>query len=235
MRGIRRLAVLFESSFLRSATLRSSLLGWIFISWVVAGVSAFAQQTTTQSNVISASELAKENLDRVSASEAQITAVLNANPGLFVELKRWMAKDAADRGQILKDSDLRDSAVLSRLASDAGFRAAATRLLQGYGYLLPKANPDSEVGREQAALEQERIRELVATEQTQARQGQQNELAKCDTSSNRFDLTARPSRTTRRRQFRQTALIPQNCPRTEILINCSAVRRRCRSAAMARS
>lgn len=181
--------MLFESSFLRSATFRSSLLGWIFISCVAAGVSAFAQRPPAQDNVFSASELAKENLDRVSASEAQITAVLNANPGLFVELKRWIAKDAADRGQILKDSDLRDSAIVSRLASDAGFRAAATRLLQGYGYLLPKPNPDSEVGREQAALEQERIRELVAAAQTQGRQGQQNEFAKCDTSSNRLDIS----------------------------------------------
>ncbi len=51
--------------------------------------------------------------------------------------------------------------------------------MQNYGYLLPKANPDSEIGREQAALEQERIRELVATQQAQAQQTQQNQLAKC--------------------------------------------------------
>src|SRR6266566_6060675 len=130
---------------------------------------AFAQQPT-ENQAISASELAKDNLDRVAASEAQITAVLNANPGLFVELKRWIAKDAADRGQIIKDTDLTDSAILSRLANDSRFRAAATRLLQQYGYLLPKANPDSEVGREQAALEQERIRELVAAQRAEAQQ-----------------------------------------------------------------
>src|SRR5260370_38872320 len=66
---------------------------------------ALAQQLTDD-RAISASELAKDNLDRVAASESQITAVLNANPGLFVELKRWVAKNAADRGQILKTSDL---------------------------------------------------------------------------------------------------------------------------------
>ena len=85
--------------------------------FLFARYSCFAQQPT-EDRAISASELAKDNLDRVAASESQITAVLNANPGLFVELKRWVAKDAADRGQIVKDSDLTDSAIFSRLAND---------------------------------------------------------------------------------------------------------------------
>jgi polysaccharide biosynthesis/export protein len=153
---------------------------------------AFARPQGDQ--VISASELAKDNLDRVAASEAQITAVLNADPGLLVELKRWVAKDAADRGQIVKDFDLNDAAILTRLTNDIHFRAAATMLLQRYGYLLPKANPDSEVGREQAALEQERIRELVASNQAQAQQAQQNQLAKCDgpTTSGDASCQAKP-------------------------------------------
>jgi protein involved in polysaccharide export with SLBB domain len=146
----------------------------------------FARQAP-RDQAISASELAKDNLDRVAASESQITAVLNANPGLFVELKRWIAKDAADRGQIVNDSDLTDAAILSRLANDVRFRAAATRVLQSYGYLLPNVNPDSQVGREQAALEQERIRELVSTQQSQAQQAQQNQLAKCGLPSGHAD------------------------------------------------
>ncbi len=110
------------------------------------------------------SALAQDNLNLVAASESEINAVLRQNPGLFVELKRWMAKDAADRGQILEDSDLEDSAVLTGLAQDQKFRAAATRLLQSYGYLLPKVNLDSELGREQTALEREHIRQVVADE-----------------------------------------------------------------------
>ena len=134
----------------------------------------FAQQAAAN-QAISVSELAKDNLDRVAASESQITAVLNGNPGLLVELKRWAAKDAADRGQILRDFDLTDSAIFSRLANDVRFRASATRILQSYGYLLPKINPDSEVGRAQLALEQDRIRQAVAD--------QHEQLAKCGTSS----------------------------------------------------
>ncbi len=109
----------------------------------------------------STSELARDNLDRVAASTAQILAVLDANAGLRVELKRWIAKDAADHGQIVEDSDLEDAAIDTRLAHDAKFRAAATRLLQGYGYLVANTNPNSEVGRERNALVQARIRRLL--------------------------------------------------------------------------
>jgi polysaccharide export outer membrane protein len=157
--------------------LRVAVISAVVCASSFLSIPAFAQQSADDHS-ISASELAKDNLDRVAASESQITAVLNANPGLFVELKRWVAKDAADRGQVIKESDLTDSAILTRLRNDERFRAAATRLLQSYGYLLPKVNPDSPVGREQAALEQERIRELVANQQTQAR-AEQAQLSKC--------------------------------------------------------
>jgi protein involved in polysaccharide export with SLBB domain len=202
---------------------------------------ALAQQPSNHENALSSSELAKDNLGRVAASESQITTVLNVNPGLFVELKRWIAKDAADRGQILKDSDLTDAALLSRLTNDVRFRAAATRLLQSYGYLLPKANPDSEVGREQTALEQERIRELVAVKQAQAQQAQQNQLAKCDPSSGRTDSncqanqkpaqksavqtgTSNPGELPRDRDFDQllTNPIPQPVPGNGSLLRTSA-------------
>ena len=173
---------------------------------------ALAQQPT-ENQTISASELAKDNLDRVAASESQITAVLNANPGLFVELKRWVARDAAERGQILRDSDLTDSAVLSRLTTDVRFRAAATRLLQSYGYLLPKANPDSEVGREQAALEQERIRELVAAEQTQSRQAQQNQLTKCEPAAGRSDSKCSDTQKQPQRVIRTNSPNPAELPK----------------------
>jgi protein involved in polysaccharide export with SLBB domain len=155
---------------------RPRLVAWTLFCLLVAPMS-FAQRGTLQPAEVSASQLAKDNLDKVSASEAQITAALNANPGLLVELKRWVAQQAADSGQIIRDSDMTDATIASRLANDVRFRAAATRMLQGFGYLLPKMNPDSEVGRRQAALEQERIREFVA------QQAQQKQLATCDASS----------------------------------------------------
>jgi len=92
---------------------------------------------------------ATDNLDMVSASPLQIRQVLLRDPGLMVELKRLMAKQATERGQIVSERDLEDVAVLDRLETDTRFRALATRLLQRYGYLSPQLNPESPQGKEQ--------------------------------------------------------------------------------------
>jgi len=197
----------------RGAAFRNCLVFRVCMGCLLLGSTTFAQQATGQDSTISASELAKDNLERVAASEAQITAVLTANPGLFVELKRWAARDAADRGQIARDSDLTDAALLSRLANDSRFRAAATRLLQSYGYLLPKINPDSEVGRQQAALEQERIRELVAAQQAQAQQAQQSQLAKCNPSSDSVDSNCQTRQKQPQKAIQTNSPNPAELPR----------------------
>lgn len=110
------------------------------------------------------SELAKDNLDRVAASPSQLRTLFSQNTGLLVELKRWIAKEATDNGQIISDEDLTDEAVYQRLITDVKFRSVATRLVQKYGYLRPALNPDSNLGREQAYILQERARRLVQIE-----------------------------------------------------------------------
>ncbi len=85
----------------------------------------------------------------VSASPTQIRDVLAKDPGLMVELKRLMAKQAIEKGQIVAEQDLEDDAILDRLTTDTHFRALATRLLQRYGYLSPQLNPLSPSGKEQ--------------------------------------------------------------------------------------
>jgi len=111
------------------------------------------------------SDLAKDNLNRVAAGSSQIKAVLVKDAGLLVELKRWVAQEASDNGQVVQDSDLTDEAVFDRLDRDVAFRSVATRLLQRYGYLLPTANPDSSLGKEQDYVLKERARRLVQVEQ----------------------------------------------------------------------
>ena len=99
-----------------------------------------------------AADWATDNLDMVSASPDQIREVLAKDPGLMVELKRLMAKQAIEQGQIVAEQDLEDDAILDRLATDMRFRALATRLLQRYGYLTPQLNPLSPSGKEQDLL-----------------------------------------------------------------------------------
>src|SRR4029077_13062907 len=91
------------------------------------------------------------------------------NPGLLVELKRWAARDAADHGQALDARDLTNDTIFDRLERDVHFRSVATSLVQRYGYLIPKINPDSEVGKQRDLLLQDRARWLA--------QNQEEELA----------------------------------------------------------
>ncbi len=110
------------------------------------------------------SELEKENLGRVAASVPQIVEVLRNDTGLLVELKRWVAKEASDNGQVVQDADLTDHAIFDRLGRDVQFRSVATKLLQRYGYLMPSVNPDSEYGKQQELILKERARRLVQIE-----------------------------------------------------------------------
>jgi protein involved in polysaccharide export with SLBB domain len=113
---------------------------------------------------VEASELAKENLERVAASAAQVQAVLLKDPGILVELKNWVAKETTENGQVVEDSALTDQAIFERLDRDIKFRSFATRLVQRYGYLLPSTNPDSEMAKQQDLILKERARRLVQIE-----------------------------------------------------------------------
>src|SRR6266852_8855125 len=109
-------------------------------------------------------DLAKDNLERVAASAAQLQAVLLRDAGILVELKRWVAKEATDNGQIVEDGSLTDQAIFDRLDHDLAFRSVATRLVQRYGYLLPSVNPDSDLGKQQDLVLKERARRLASRE-----------------------------------------------------------------------
>lgn len=93
-------------------------------------------------------DIVADNLDRVAATADQILEILTREAGLMVEFKRLVAQDAGASGQILEESDLTNSAVTERLREELRSRVLATRLLQRYGYLLPKVNPDSELAAE---------------------------------------------------------------------------------------
>ena len=116
-------------------------------------------------NPINSSELARENLSRVAASAMDIKTVLVKDAGLMVELKRYVAKDATQHGQVLTENDLSDDAIFNRLVSDVEFRSVATQLVQRFGYLVPQVNPDSAAGKEQELLAKERVKWMAQNEQ----------------------------------------------------------------------
>src|SRR5580658_8667954 len=145
------------------------------------------------------SDLGRDNLSRVAASAAELKAVLLTEVGLMVELKRWVAKDATDHGQIISDSDLTNDAIFERLESDIRFRSVATMIVQKYGFLVPRVNPLSELGKEQELLVQERAKwqaqhaeeERAAAHQKNLQKNLQNASA-CDPQSDLDCMNAQP-------------------------------------------
>lgn len=171
-------------------------------------------QGDTQANrTAGLSDLAQENFSRVAAASFQIRAVLAKDTGLLVELKRWVAKEATDNGQVVEDAKLSDQAIFDRLDQDVAFRSVATRLLQRYGYLLPSPNPDSSFGKEEELLLKERARRLVqieAQEDSEAVRTEKNDQAQdierttdcnpqqegdCEKAGSRSRQTRRPRQT----------------------------------------
>jgi protein involved in polysaccharide export with SLBB domain len=110
------------------------------------------------------SDLAAENYAHLAAAASDIRGVLLKDSGLLVELKRIAIKQATDNAQIVEDSSLTDDAIFSRLERDVRFRSLATRLVQRYGYLLPKFNPDSELAKERDLILKERAHRQVQIE-----------------------------------------------------------------------
>ena len=151
-----------------------SRLAWLLLALLACGQHSGAQQsstTTTRQNPASATisrqntfELEKQNAEHVAASADQIRGVLAKDPGLLVELKHLVAKEATANGQLVDDRDLTDQAIFDRLADDVTFRSAATQLLQRYGYLLPNINPDSAQAKQEDLVLKERARKLVQIE-----------------------------------------------------------------------
>ena len=145
---------------------------------IVLGSSCLGQEQGRQAGPVQSSELGRENLSRVAAAAADIKAVLVKDTGLLVELKRWVAKDATGHGQIISDGDLTDDAIFDRLETDVQFRSVATVLLQKYGYLVPKINPESEAAREHELLIQERTKWLAQAQEQERATAAQKRLAK---------------------------------------------------------
>ena len=178
---------------LRVAYLRAIALRLLLASFAVCSIAAAQTQrnatqrsdsATQASPSVRPPDIIADNLDRVAASAGQILDVLNREAGLMVELKRLLAQEAGESGQILEESDLTDTAVAERLSSDLRARVLATRLLRRYGYLVPRLNPDSDLKVEQSLLQQERAKILARAAERPDTLGEylsHGENAACDT------------------------------------------------------
>jgi polysaccharide export outer membrane protein len=148
-------------------------LACIALLLVVQSWIAFAQ--TQKAAPVTESDLERQNMEHVAATSGQLFAVFRTNPGLMVELRRWIASDATAHGQVIADDDLTDEAIFARLEEDIAFRSVATALVQKYGYLQPQVNPNSLLAKQQELLMRERVRWIAQDEElnrSKARQEQ---------------------------------------------------------------
>src|ERR1700732_5405187 len=159
----------------------STLLCFLSAFLVCASLSGAQER---QSGTAQISELGRENLSRAAASATDLKAILIKDVGLMVELKRWIAKDATGHGQIISDSDLTDEAIFDRLEMDVQFRSTATLLVQRYGYLVPKLNPESEAAKERELLVQERTKWLAQAQEQERAMASQKRMAKVQNAAN---------------------------------------------------
>jgi len=148
------------------------MAGLVFLS----ASGAWGQSPRSEQVQPPISELARENFSRVAASAGELKAVLFQDAGLMVELKRWVAKEATNQGQIVRDADLTNDAIFERLEEDVQFRGVATQLVRRYGYLLPKLNPNSELGQERELLMQERTKWLAKNQEEELQQSRPRNL-----------------------------------------------------------
>ncbi len=131
-----------------------------------AGISYAQAPSAKDSRPANESDLAKENQSYVAASFADVENILRENPGLMIQLKRWVAQEATQQGRIVGEADLSDRAIEDRLREDTRFRATATELLERYGYLTPMIDPHSQLARENEALIEQRAKWLAREEET---------------------------------------------------------------------
>jgi polysaccharide biosynthesis/export protein len=171
----------FPSIAMGPAKLFHLFLCVVSVSLACAGLGRAQER---QSNSRQISELGRENLSRAAASATDLKAILIKDAGLMVELKRWIAKDATGHGQIISDSDLTDEAIFDRLELDVQFRSTATLLVQRYGYLVPKLNPESEAAKERELLVQERTKWLAQAQEQERTMASQRRMGKVRNAAN---------------------------------------------------
>ena len=183
----------------------------LLLAWTLAmgPIASAEQQDTSQppgdSNVRemrtglekrpSSSDLVSENVARVAATADQILAAVNKDSGLMVELKTIYAQEAGLNGQVLEEKDLTDAAVEARLRQDLRLRMLATKLLQRYGYLLPRINPDSDLAEEHTLYLRQKAQEMqrAATRQELGGQFPLAQTAGCDPRTDLSCLAAQSS------------------------------------------
>jgi len=112
----------------------------VLLLWSVCQLSA--QDTRNYGSVpretIAQSRAEIEAEQRVSLSADTITELLQAEPGLLLQIKKQLVRKAFEQGRLLDPTELTDDAVFRLLREDENVRILATREIEDRSYIRPK-------------------------------------------------------------------------------------------------
>lgn len=173
--------------------------GVVLFSLVAFGASTLAQQRTTGDlndrddnssrthSLDQADSRAEKEAERlVSLPAERIILLLEQEPGLFLEVKKMLARNAYEQGRILTAEELTDDAIFRLVLDDEETRAQITQQIVERGYVRAKPT-NEELAREMA--EQQKL--LAQNDQRQQQYGRR--YAENSDSDQQDQYGSRPS------------------------------------------
>ncbi len=114
--------------------------------WLALVIPLAAQQTNhplrQNSDTRQLSRAEQEAEEEVSLSADRIIEILRQEPGLLLQVKKLLVRQAFEQGRLIDPKDLTDEALFRLLREDDGTRVLATREIENRAYV--KAKPSKE-------------------------------------------------------------------------------------------
>lgn len=135
--------------------------GWVWLLVLIFSGSALGSRVTLAQNIADgggnsatgASRAERDAEQTVSLSAEAIIELLRAEPGLLLEVKKALVREAFAQGRLLVSADLDDDALFRLLGEDAQVRILVTREIEARKYIRVK--PTIEEQRTEQQAEQE--------------------------------------------------------------------------------
>src|SRR6478752_5565953 len=145
--------------------IRAILTGVLLLSLIAGSVRSFAQQRSVDDRsepdnyssrtraLDQADSRAEREAERmVSLPAERIILLLEQEPGLFLEVKKMLVRNAYAQGRVLAADELTDEAIFRRISDDEEIRAQITQQIVDRGYV--RAKPTNEELARQIAEQQ---------------------------------------------------------------------------------
>jgi protein involved in polysaccharide export with SLBB domain len=151
--------------------------GWVWLLALILGGSTFGSRMTLAqtaadgggSSTAGVSRAERDAEQTVSLSAEAIIELLRAEPGLLLEVKKLLVREAFAQGRLLVSADLDDDALFRLLGEDAQVRILVTREIEARNYIRVKPSIEEQRA-EQELASNRRQEELLANPPRQSQE-----------------------------------------------------------------